>query len=329
MIILLYTNWNEVTKVIKLDNVSFDYVTFEKNPGLMGSLYDFFKRKNQKKRAIDALNLSIPDGELVGLIGPNGAGKTTLAKLLTGIIEPTEGNIKIDNVDPTLHWKSFYRNIGVMFGQKTQLSWNLPPMDTFNMLSAIYQLNDEDYEKRLNYLVEVLNLKSIIKTPVRKLSLGQRVKCELLCTLIHSPKYLFLDEPTLGLDIGTQKNIYDFLLEENRVNHTTIIFTSHNLRDIEAISNRLLILAQGHIIFDGSLNSLPVDINDQQKFKVKFLDPNNKTVSKEKVLASSELQNEIASVGEQNMISINRQGMTIEDLVLSIYKEWDKANEKN
>lgn len=315
--------------MIKLDNVSFDYVTFEKNPGLMGSLYDFFKRKNQKKRAIDALNLSIPDGELIGLIGPNGAGKTTLAKLLTGIIEPTEGNIKIDNVDPTLHWKSFYRNIGVMFGQKTQLSWNLPPMDTFNMLSAIYQLNDEDYEKRLNYLVEVLNLKDIIKTPVRKLSLGQRVKCELLCTLIHSPKYLFLDEPTLGLDIGTQKNIYDFLLEENRVNHTTIIFTSHNLRDIEAISNRLLILAQGHIIFDGSLNSLPVDINDQQKFKVKFLDPNNKTVSKEKVLASSELQNEIASVGEQNMISINRQGMTIEDLVLSIYKEWDKANEKN
>ncbi|RHW50318.1 ABC transporter ATP-binding protein [Lactobacillus bombicola] len=315
--------------MIKLDNVSFDYVTFEKNPGLMGSLYDFFKRKNQKKRAIDALNLSIPDGELVGLIGPNGAGKTTLAKLLTGIIEPTEGNIKIDNVDPTLHWKSFYRNIGVMFGQKTQLSWNLPPMDTFNMLSAIYQLNDEDYEKRLNYLLEVLNLKGIIKTPVRKLSLGQRVKCELLCTLIHSPKYLFLDEPTLGLDIGTQKNIYDFLLEENRVNHTTIIFTSHNLRDIEAISNRLLILAQGHIIFDGSLNSLPVDINDQQKFKVKFLDPNNKTVSKEKVLASSELQNEIASVGEQNMISINRQGMTIEDLVLSIYKEWDKANEKN
>lgn len=329
MIILLYNNWNEVTKMIKLDNVSFDYVTFEKNPGLMGSLYDFFKRKNQKKRAIDALNLSIPDGELIGLIGPNGAGKTTLAKLLTGIIEPTEGNIKIDNVDPTLHWKSFYRNIGVMFGQKTQLSWNLPPMDTFNMLSAIYQLNDEDYEKRLNYLVEVLNLKDIIKTPVRKLSLGQRVKCELLCTLIHSPKYLFLDEPTLGLDIGTQKNIYDFLLEENRVNHTTIIFTSHNLRDIEAISNRLLILAQGHIIFDGSLNSLPVDINDQQKFKVKFLDPNNKTVSKEKVLASSELQNEIASVGEQNMISINRQGMTIEDLVLSIYKEWDKANEKN
>ncbi|RHW52583.1 ABC transporter ATP-binding protein [Lactobacillus bombicola] len=315
--------------MIKLDNVSFDYVTFEKNPGLMGSLYDFFKRKNQKKRAIDALNLSIPDGELVGLIGPNGAGKTTLAKLLTGIIEPTEGNIKIDNVDPTLHWKSFYRNIGVMFGQKTQLSWNLPPMDTFNMLSAIYQLNDEDYEKRLNYLLEVLNLKGIIKTPVRKLSLGQRVKCEVLCTLIHSPKYLFLDEPTLGLDIGTQKNIYDFLLEENRVNHTTIIFTSHNLRDIEAISNRLLILAQGHIIFDGSLNSLPVDINDQQKFKVKFLDPNNKTVSKEKVLASSELQNEIASVGEQNMISINRQGMTIEDLVLSIYKEWDKANEKN
>jgi ABC-2 type transport system ATP-binding protein len=242
--------------MIKLDNVSFDYVTFEKNPGLMGSLYDFFKRKNQKKRAIDTLNLSIPDGELVGLIGPNGAGKTTLAKLLTGIIEPTEGNIKIDNVDPTLHWRSFYRNIGVMFGQKTQFSWNLPPMDTFNMLSAIYQLNNEDYEKRLNYLVAVLNLKGIIKTPVRKLSLGQRVKCELLCTLIHSPKYLFLDEPTLGLDIGTQKNIYDFLLEENRVNHTTIIFTSHNLRDIEAISKRLLILAQGHIIFDGSLNSL-------------------------------------------------------------------------
>ncbi|RMC40110.1 ATP-binding cassette domain-containing protein [Lactobacillus sp. ESL0233] len=315
--------------MIRLDNVSFDYVTFEKNPGLMGSVHDFFKRKNQKKRAIDTLNLNIPDGELIGLIGPNGAGKTTFAKLLTGIIEPTEGDIRVDNMNPALHRRSFYQNIGVMFGQKTQLSWNLPPIDTFNMLSAIYQLNDEDYKKRLNYLIKVLNLKDIIKIPVRKLSLGQRVKCELLCTLIHSPKYLFLDEPTLGLDIGTQKNIYDFLLEENRVNQTTIIFTSHNLRDIEAISKRLLILAQGHIIFDGSLNSLPVDINDHQKFKVKFLDPNNNMVAKEKVLSISELQNEIDSVGEKNIISINRQGMTIEDLVLSIYKEWDKANEKN
>ncbi|AEG40808.1 ABC transporter ATP-binding protein [Lactobacillus kefiranofaciens] len=234
--------------MIEMKNVSFDYVTFEKNPGLKGALKDFFRRKSHKKRAINTLNLTIKDGEVIGLIGPNGAGKTTFAKLLTGIIEATEGNIKIDNINPALHCKSFYQNIGVMFGQKTQLSWNLPPIDTFNMLSAIYELTDKNYKNRLNYLVEVLNLKDIIKIPVRKLSLGQRVKCELLCALIHSPKYLFLDEPTLGLDIETQKNIYDFLLEENRINKTTIIFTSHNLRDIEAISKRLLILVQGHII---------------------------------------------------------------------------------
>ncbi|WP_258381365.1 ATP-binding cassette domain-containing protein [Lactobacillus helveticus] len=148
--------------MIEIKDVSFDYVTFEKNPGLKGALIDFFRRKSHKKRAINTLNLTIKDGEVIGLIGPNGAGKTTFAKLLTGIIEATEGSIKIDNINPALHYKSFYQNIGVMFGQKTQLSWNLPPIDTFNMLSAIYELTDRNYKNRLNYLVRVLNLKDIM-----------------------------------------------------------------------------------------------------------------------------------------------------------------------
>lgn len=304
--------------MITLKKVSFDYTIFEKSPGFKGTLRDFFKRRINTISAIKSLDLKINTGEVIGLIGPNGAGKTTLTKLLTGIIAPSEGEIKIDEFVPSQHSNNLLKNIGVMFGQKTQLSWNLPPVDTFNMLSAIYQLDIDKYKERLAQLIDLLDIGDIIKVPVRKLSLGQRVKCELVCALIHSPKYLFLDEPTLGLDILTQDVIYKFLLEENKLNNTTIIFTSHNLRDIEAISHRLLLLAKGTIIFDGPLNALPVNIQSHQNFKLKYL--NRDKVVVENIVQSSELKKKLSSIDKDDIISVNRQGMTVDELILSIYK---------
>ena len=312
--------------MIQVDDVSFSYTVFHKNPGIKGTINDFFHRKLIKNTAIKSLNLTINDGEVIGLIGPNGAGKTTLTKLLTGIIMPEKGKLIVDGIDPSSRSKKLYKNIGVMFGQKTQLSWNLPPMDTFNMLSAIYELDQKEYKSRLDQLINMLDIGDIVKIPVRKLSLGQRIKCELLCALIHSPKYLFLDEPTIGLDIVTQKNIYDFLIAENHLNHTTIILTSHNLKDIEALSKRLLILARGQIIFDGMMDELPIDIKDKQEFNIKFIDTQWNRITNQ-TFSILELEHNIKKIGQENIISINREGISIEDLILSLYKEWDMTND--
>lgn len=305
--------------MIVLEDLRFEYETFEKTPGLKGTLNDFFNRKKVIVPAINDISLKIETGEIVGLIGPNGAGKTTLTKLLTGIIAPSSGQVVIDDYHPSAHPTNFLKNIGVMFGQKSQLSWNLPAIDTFNMLSAIYNLDEEVYSNRLNYLTKLLQVDNLIKIPVRKLSLGQRVKCELICSLLHSPSYLFLDEPTLGLDLVTQETIYKFLIDENKNNNTTIILTSHNLRDIEATSQRLLLMSKGEIIFDGSLNDLPVDIQQHQFFRVKYLDEaKNRMI--ERTMTSSTFDDELSNLKADNIISINREGMTVNDLILSIYK---------
>lgn len=190
--------------MIVIKNLSFDYVTFEKESGLKGTIEDLFHRKPQYVKALKNINLNIEDGSLIGLIGPNGAGKTTLTKLLTGIISPSSGSVNIDTFIPMQRKNELLKEIGVLFGQKSQLSWDLPAIDTLNMLASIYSLEENRFKKRLKELTKMLNAEDLINKPVRKLSLGQRVKCDLICSLIHEPKYLFLDEPTLGLDLMTQ-----------------------------------------------------------------------------------------------------------------------------
>lgn len=308
--------------MITLKNVSFDYQTFKKQPGLMGTIHDLFKRQVVSKRALTKLNLTIHDGELIGLIGPNGAGKTTLTKLLTGIIQPTVGKITVDGQRPASHQKALLREIGVMFGQKSQLSWNLPPIDTLNMLAAIYGLDATQYHTRLRQLVELLAVQDLINIPVRKLSLGQRVRCELLCSLIHSPKYLFLDEPTLGLDIMTQEKIYQFLRTENQRYHTTIILTSHNLQDIEAVSQRLLILAQGKFIFDGTLADLPVDLKQSRTFIIKYV--NQAGQNQQITVPLTQLATSLKKIDQQHLISVTRQGLSLNDLILTLYQTWSR-----
>lgn len=306
--------------MIKTKNLGLNYNTFYKKPGLKGTINDFFNRKKIIVPALKEINLQIADGAFIGLIGPNGAGKTTLTKILTGILEPTTGTVRVDNFVP--HEKShvFLKQIGVMFGQKSQLSWDLPAIDTLNMLSYIYELDSKEYKKRLSELCTLLDAQMIIRTPVRKLSLGQRVKCELMCALIHSPKYLFLDEPTLGLDLVTKNRIYAFLKKENKEKNTTIILTSHNVQDIKAMAKQIIILANGSIIYQGNINKLPLNINKSDSFTLKYYVNGKKTIQ-EKTLNSSDLKQELKKLPAEDILQINRVGISLEELIMEIYNE--------
>ncbi|GHN49438.1 ABC transporter ATP-binding protein [Lactobacillus delbrueckii] len=306
--------------MIEIDQLSFDYRTFSKEPGLKGALQDIFHRKYQLVPALKDLNLTIKDGEIIGLIGPNGAGKTTLTKLLTGIIQPTSGSVKVAGLIPGSHQKKLLRQIGVMFGQKSQLSWNLPAVDTLNMLAAIYQLKPDRYQARLRELCDLLDIGEIVKTPVRKLSLGQRIRCELACSLIHEPSYLFLDEPTIGLDLLTQEKIYNFLKTENRLHQTTIILTSHNVRDIEALAQRLLILSKGELIFNDSLNKLPLQIDQSDSYCLKYWINDQTDVREEIIHDPQQLFVKMEKFQPEQIISLSKSGISAEEVILKIYQ---------
>ncbi|WP_156413094.1 ATP-binding cassette domain-containing protein, partial [Oceanivirga salmonicida] len=187
--------------MIEIENLKFYYKTYEKKTGFMSTIHDFFKRKYIKKQALNIDELNIKEGEIVGILGPNGAGKTTLIKILSGILEEKSGKVICDNFRPYNKNKEFLKNIGVVMGQKSQLIWDLPSIETLKLLKEIYNISKEDFDTRLDYFIELFNLKEKINVPVRKLSLGERRKFEIICSLIHNPKILFLDEPTIGLDI--------------------------------------------------------------------------------------------------------------------------------
>lgn len=202
--------------MIKIENLFYSYNSFEKDSGFLGSLKDFFKRREIKKSAIEDFNLEIETGEIVGILGPNGSGKTTLIKLLTGILNPESGNIECEGYIPFKKERGYLKSIGVVIGQKSQLIWDLPAVETLEMLRCIYKIDKVSYRNKLNNMVKLLNLEDKLRIPVRKLSLGERIKFEIICALIHSPKILFLDEPTIGLDITSQRSIHEFLLDINK-----------------------------------------------------------------------------------------------------------------
>lgn len=238
--------------IITVKRVNFTYTSYKRVEGILG----IFKRDKKKIEALKDFSMNLNEGEILGLLGLNGAGKTTLTKLLTGILNPDEGKIEVLGTSPFKKEKTFLNQIGVMFGQKSQLIWDLPPINTLTMLREIYGLSHEDFKKRLAFFIKKLGVEEQLYQPVRKLSLGQRIKFELICSLIHNPKIVFLDEPTIGVDIPSKINIYDFLLELNQNNKTTIILTSHDSQDIDVLAKHIVILNKGIKIFDGSKNDL-------------------------------------------------------------------------
>mgnify|MGYP001558060038 FL=1 len=242
--------------IIQVKNLTKTYEYYKKPAGLWNSIKSLFHREKLFAEAVKKINFSINEGELVGFLGPNGAGKTTALKMLSGIIYPTSGEAEVLGFTPWKRQKQFQKQFALVMGQKNQLWWDLPAMESFILNKEIYEVPDKQFKSTLDELVELLDIKDILDVPVRKLSLGQRMKCELVAALLHSPKVLFLDEPTIGLDVVSQNNIREFLKKYNQQRKTTIILTSHYMEDVEALCERVIIINHGTIGYDGSLKKL-------------------------------------------------------------------------
>lgn len=241
---------------IRLESVSKRYVIAEREAGFYGALRGLVQRKTRIVQAVDDISFSLEPGELAGYIGPNGAGKSTTIKLMSGILCPDSGTIEVMGRTPWKQRQEHVAHIGVVFGQKSQLWWDTPAIDSFELLRDIYKVPQNDYKRRLSELTERLDAGSILKTPVRQMSLGQRMKCELIASLLHGPEILFLDEPTIGLDAVTRIAVRDFLTELNRREGVTMILTTHDMDDIEALCSRVMVIGHGRLLFDGSMDSL-------------------------------------------------------------------------
>lgn len=266
--------------VIKVENLSKSYEYYKKQPGLKASIGALFQRKKMHVKAIEKISFNINEGELVGFLGPNGAGKTTTLKILSGILHPTDGKARVLGYEPWKRQKEYQKQFALVMGQKNQLWPDLPAMDSFVLNKEIYGLSDKEFKKNLNELVDVLDIKNALDIQVRKLSLGQKMKCELASALLHKPKVLFLDEPTIGLDVMAQKNIRDFIKKYNRERKTTIMLTSHYMEDISQLCKRIIIINLGRILYDGQLDGL---IKKYAPYKLLNITFNNNGVKRREI----------------------------------------------
>lgn len=242
--------------LIKAEDLSKTFKIYSQGEGIRGYLKSFVKRDYEEVHAVEGLNLEINEGEMIGYIGSNGAGKSTTVKMLTGILEPSSGTIEVDGRDPHKHRKKNAMNIGVVFGQKTQLWWDLPVKESFKLLKEIYEVDEEAYDERIEEFNEVLQLDEFWDQPVRKLSLGQKMRCELAAAFLHHPKIVYLDEPTIGLDVAVKERIRDFIRKMNEEKDITVMLTTHDIGDIEDLCDRIVVLDAGKKIYDGSLDKL-------------------------------------------------------------------------
>jgi ABC-2 type transport system ATP-binding protein len=242
--------------VIRAEDLSKHYRVHEKAPGLMGSLRSFVRRQTRTVKAVDGVTFTVEEGEMVGFLGPNGAGKTTTLKMLSGLIHPTGGVVSVAGYEPFARKADFLKGITLVMGQKTQLLWDLPALDSFLVNAAIYDVPEATYRQTMAEFTEILELDGILRKPVRSLSLGERMKCELAVALLHRPRVLFLDEPTIGLDVNMQVRIREFIAEYNRRYDATVTLTSHYMADVTALCRRVIVIDKGKLVFDGDLSAL-------------------------------------------------------------------------
>src|ERR1700679_2375577 len=266
--------------IIEVDHLSKIYRTQKRLPGLGGAVQGLFNREYTEVRAVDDVSFSIEEGELVGFLGPNGAGKTTTLKMLSGILFPTSGTAKVMGFTPSDRKNEYRRQFALVMGQKNQLWWDLPAQESLYLNKEIYGVPDEAYNKIMDEMTELLQVKKLIGIMVRELSLGERMKFELIASLLHSPRVLFLDEPTIGLDVVAQKNIREFIKDYNRRTKTTILLTSHYMNDIQALCERVVVINQGKKMFDGKLDAVVEKFSQSKIITVTF---KNGTISKEQL----------------------------------------------
>ena len=241
---------------IEVKNISKEFKVNKRSAGIPGMIANMFAPKFEIKKAVNDLSFTIEKGEMVGFIGPNGAGKSSTIKMLSGILCPDSGSISVAGYIPYKQRKAYVGNIGVVFGQKSQLQWDLPVIDSFELLRAIYRIPEEKYKRNLERFTEMLDMKGFINQPVRQLSLGQRMRSDIVASLLHSPEIVFFDEPTIGVDIIGKETIRNFIKELNEQDKVTMIFTTHDMQDIEQTCKRIIIIDKGSLMYDGSLQDI-------------------------------------------------------------------------
>lgn len=321
--------------IIEVKNLSKKFKIKEKEKGIKGSLKSIIKPKYKTINAVNNINFTVEKGEILAFIGPNGAGKSTTIKMLTGILYPTSGQIEVNEIDPSKERKKLSYKIGTVFGQKEQLWMHLTPYDNFKFFGAIYDIPNKEIETRIEELKNTFELKEFINTPVRNLSLGQRIRCEIVASLIHKPEILFLDEPTIGLDPVVKENIRKLIKKMNKELGTTIFLTSHDIGDIEKLCKRVIIVNKGKIIMDDTMNNLKYHYLNKKIIEVKLKEKVNLQgedgilVLKDK---GNNLKVEIDSkkkgvadviklLDTDKIIDINISNIPLEDIITSIYKE--------
>lgn len=258
--------------IIEVSNVSKTFTIYKKGSGFMGAVKGLFNRKKEHINAVKDISFNIKKGEIIGYIGANGAGKSTTIKMMTGVLTPTHGVIKVNDRIPHENRIENARHIGVVFGQRTQLWWDLPLEETFTILKEIYNISEESYKERLKYLVDLLEIEPFIKQPVRTLSLGQRMRADLAASMLHSPEILYLDEPTIGLDVLVKERIRKAIKELNKKFNVTVILTTHDMSDIQELASRIMIIEKGEIIYDGSKEEINKKFGNNRQLELKLDD---------------------------------------------------------
>lgn len=309
--------------MIKVENLTKEFKTNKKYPGFRGAIKSFFLKEYTVKTAVDHISFDIAKGEIVGYIGANGAGKSTTIKMMTGILTPSSGSIVVDGIIPYENLQKNAMEIGVVFGQRTQLWWDLPLSETFSLLKEIYDVSDTDFNERMAFLNEVLELQSFLLSPVRTLSLGQRMRADIAAALIHNPKIIYLDEPTIGLDVIVKENVRHAIKEINRKYGTTIILTTHDLNDIEELCQRIIIIDEGKKLYDGSLEDIKnrygymttLEIQTKKHIEVEELGLNE-------ILGLSEDDLTVHSNENKLMVIFNRTKTSSSDVVFHIMKNY-------
>ncbi len=259
--------------IIEVKALKKHYRVHKRPPGLGAAIKSLFHREHTTVKAVDGISFSIAAGERVGFLGPNGAGKTTTLKVLSGLLYPSEGEVRVDGHTPQRREVAFLKKIMLVMGQKQQLLWDLPPAETFELNRAIYEVPREDFKRRLTELTELLSVGDIVNKPTRQLSLGERMKCELMAALVHGPKVLFLDEPTIGLDVSMQVAMRDFIRRYNAEVGATLILTSHYMDDVAALCPRVIVIDKGALSFDGQLDTLRTQVRPIKRVAFRFSGP--------------------------------------------------------
>ncbi len=307
--------------MIKVKNLTKEFIKYEKEPGVKGMIKGFFNAKKIVKKAVDDVSFEIKKGEIVGYIGANGAGKSTTIKMLTGILTPTSGEIVVNGMVPYKSRKENGKNIGVVFGQRTQLWWDLPLIESFNILKEIYQVSDDSFIERMSFFNDVLDLDDFIKSPVRTLSLGQRMRADIAASLLHSPKVLYLDEPTIGLDVNAKLKMRKAIKDMNAELSTTIILTTHDLEDIEELCQRIIILDEGKIIYDGDIDDIKNKYGNISTLKMQVSDFVEVDFNKKFRLKESEL--ELSYQDNVITIKFDSRRVTSSKLIAFALKEFE------